>query len=167
MQYNTNFSKGYHTMKDRKQVYLRVALALYCAVMIYLLFFNGRQNYFNLPFSDYVRRNTNFIPFQYIVGYFRNIMSGENFHYAIVNLVGNVAVFIPLGALIPLVFKKLASFWKYILSAIIIPVVIESIQLVFMVGCFDVDDIILNVLGLLIGYGIYALIKKHNCTEIV
>lgn len=110
-------------------------------------------------FSEYIRHNTNFIPFHYINGYLFNVMHGRRLFEAAVNLAGNIAVFIPLGAMIPAVFPRLSSLKRFITAALCIPLVIECMQLVFMVGCFDVDDIILNVFGLLIGYGIYALLR--------
>lgn len=148
-------------MKNRKKIAVCIVFTAYCLMMIYLLFFNGRRNYFDCSFAEYAVRNTNFVPFRYINGYIRNLKDGEKISYATMNLVGNVAVFIPLGALLPVVFKKLVSFPKYILTAVFIPLAIESLQLIFMVGCFDVDDIILNVIGLLMGYGLYMLIKRE------
>ncbi len=48
----------------------------------------------------------------------------------------------------------------YILSGFSISLTIEVIQLITKVGCFDVDDMILNTLGAALGYGIYAVCDK-------
>lgn len=149
-------------MKDRKRIAIWIIFSVYCFFMVYLLFFNGRNNYQNYSFSEYVANNTNFILFHYINGYVRNMIAGERLFEAVINLVGNVVMFVPIGLLLPLAVKRLSSFRSFIICSLCIPLVIESIQLVFMVGCFDVDDIVLNVIGQIIGYGLYILIRGRK-----
>ena len=75
------------------------------------------------------------------------------------NLVGNVLVFIPYGFLLPLCYPECGKWWKTFLWALGFVMVIEIYQLFSAFGAFDVDDILLNVTGALIGYGLYSMLK--------
>jgi glycopeptide antibiotics resistance protein len=79
---------------------------------------------------------------------------------ALLNLIGNTALFIPLGIVWPAVFKKLDSHKKVISAGFGMSLAIELLQLLFYDRATDIDDLILNTLGFLIGYGIYLLAKK-------
>lgn len=101
-------------------------------------------------------RNINLIPFRSISPYLRNITEP----YAFKNIIANILVFIPLGFFVSNknsknVFKTLAICLSVILS-------IELIQLLFKIGFFDVDDIILNFIGSLIGMGINKILIKES-----
>lgn len=71
------------------------------------------------------------------------------------NLVGNVAVFIPFGFLFPYVFKRGRNFLVMFLNAFLFVLGIEVFQLFSAFGAFDVDDILLNCVGAVIGYICY------------
>ena len=79
---------------------------------------------------------------------------------ALLNLIGNTAMFIPLGIVWPAVFKKLDAHWKVIAAGVGVSLTIEIVQLPFFDRASDIDDLILNSLGFLMGYGIYLLVKK-------
>lgn len=68
------------------------------------------------------------------------------------NLGGNVIAFLPYGAFLPTIWKKLRKFWMVVLFSFEFSLIVELIQLVLKVGCFDVDDMILNTLGGALGY---------------
>ncbi len=74
------------------------------------------------------------------------------------NIFGNLALFVPSGVIYPLVYPKLDRFWKVALAGFGLSLCIELLQLLFAVRMTDVDDLILNTLGCLIGYGIYAAV---------
>ena len=78
----------------------------------------------------------------------------------LLNVIGNAAMFIPTGIILPILYKELDSFWKTVAAGTMISLCIEIIQLPFSVRASDVDDLILNTLGVAVGYGIYALAKK-------
>ena len=78
----------------------------------------------------------------------------------LLNAIGNVAMFIPTGIILPILYKELDSFWKTLAAGAMLSLCIEIIQLPFSVRASDVDDLILNTLGVAVGYGIYALAKK-------
>lgn len=73
------------------------------------------------------------------------------------NLAGNVIGFVPFGALLPLMSRSVRRVWKVTLLGFEISALIEISQLIFGVGCFDVDDMILNTLGALLGYIIFYI----------
>ena len=79
---------------------------------------------------------------------------------ALLNLIGNIAMFIPLGIVWPAVFKKLDTHLKVIAAGVGFSFSIELLQLFFYNRATDIDDLILNSLGYLIGYGIYLFVKK-------
>ena len=77
----------------------------------------------------------------------------------LLNIIGNTAMFIPSGIILPIIYKKLNSFWKVVAAGAMISLCIEILQLPFSGRASDVDDLILNTAGVMIGYGIYALVR--------
>jgi glycopeptide antibiotics resistance protein len=76
------------------------------------------------------------------------------------NVIGNAAMFIPSGIVLPIVYAKLDRFSKVILSGALISLCTEILQLPFPARATDIDDLILNTLGVAVGYGIYAAAKR-------
>ncbi len=95
----------------------------------------------------------NLIPF---VSFFDYPSFGELF----INLVGNIALFIPIGIIWPSVFKRLNTHIKVISAGVGFSLFIELLQIFFYARTTDVDDLILNTTGFLIGYSIFILLKK-------
>ena len=79
---------------------------------------------------------------------------------ALRNLLGNIVLFIPLGYFLPAISASLRKFYLTFLSVTIIITTVELAQLVFMVGTCDIDDLILNLLGASMGYGLYRLTNR-------
>jgi glycopeptide antibiotics resistance protein len=79
---------------------------------------------------------------------------------ALLNLIGNTAMFIPLGIVWPAVFKKLNTHRKVITAGAGVSLIIELLQLPFYNRATDIDDLILNSAGFIIGYGIYLLVQR-------
>lgn len=73
------------------------------------------------------------------------------------NLVGNVVGFVPFGLILPIVCPRADSFFRVFLLSLDFSLCVEFIQLIFRVGSFDVDDLILNTLGGILGYFLYRL----------
>ena len=76
------------------------------------------------------------------------------------NVAGNAAMFIPSGIVLPIVYRKLDSFWKVAAAGACISLCIEILQLPFASRASDIDDLILNTLGVVVGYGVYAAFKR-------
>lgn len=75
------------------------------------------------------------------------------------NVIGNTAMFVPLGIVWPAVFRKLDTHKKAIAAGIGTSLLIELLQLPFFDRVSDIDDLILNSAGFLMGYGISLLVK--------
>ena len=78
----------------------------------------------------------------------------------LINVIGNTAMFIPLGIVWPSVYKGLDTHWKVIFAGIGVSLCIEILQLPFYDRVSDVDDLLLNSLGFIIGYLLYLLAKS-------
>ena len=97
----------------------------------------------------------NFIPFKTILPY---LMGFKGWLIAGINILGNIILLVPVGFLMPLVFAEM-NWRKMLLLAIASGFVIESMQVLLHVGIFDIDDVILNGFGVMIGYWNYLLLQ--------
>ena len=78
----------------------------------------------------------------------------------LINIIGNIAMFIPVGIVWPFCFKKLNTIGKTVLAGGGLSLCIEITQLPFYSRCSDIDDLIMNTTGVLIGAIIYFGVKK-------
>lgn len=130
-----------------------------------------------LFFSEEYGRDEPYTTYQYNLELFREIRRYLTHReqigmvYFVINLLGNVVVFMPFGFLVPVLYreqrKDVSYSGHYFRSGLFVTwlgflfsLAIETIQLVTKVGCFDVDDLFLNTLGVVFGYLIYYLSKK-------
>lgn len=95
----------------------------------------------------------NLIP---LVQTFRYLSHLEN-PLVIRNLLGNLALLAPLGIFLPLLFRKLQSFSAVIGVGFLVTLGIEIFQLPLRFRVFDIDDLIINTLGVALGYGVFRL----------
>lgn len=100
----------------------------------------------------------NFIPFKTIKMYIDYAHKLNSFE----NLAGNILVFVPFGILFPMLGRKRTNFGDIFINVFVFVLGIEVFQLFSAFGAFDVDDIILNCFGAILGYIIY-----RKCTEII
>ena len=75
------------------------------------------------------------------------------------NLIGNIAMFIPVGIFWPLCFGKLNRVWKVVLAGFGYSLLIELSQLLFYERSTDIDDLLCNTLGALLGALLFFLIR--------
>lgn len=100
----------------------------------------------------------NLVPLVYLFDY-------PTLKEALINVIGNTLMFLPLGIVWPAVFKELDTHKKAFAAGMGTSLIIEILQLPFYSRLSDIDDLILNTLGYLMGYGIYLLAKalrKHK-----
>ncbi|MDD3172264.1 MAG: VanZ family protein [Herbinix sp.] len=120
---------------------------LYIIILSYFLFFSehyGRENvmkeyHYNLEFFKEIKR---FIKYRELLGF-------ESF---VVNILGNILAFAPFGFLLPLLKIKYRKFFYTTFLCLLFSVSVELVQLLLKVGIFDVDDIMMNTTGGIIGY---------------
>ena len=130
-------------------------LFVYSLVMLWLLF--GRENGWEegLPYRQQLRSNINLIPFLTIKNYYYTLIgssSGEMVRHCFINLAGNVLLFIPAGYLLPRLWRRQRTFVLFLFTCACLILLVEAIQLVTLLGSFDVDDVILNLSGMTLGY---------------
>jgi len=95
----------------------------------------------------------NLLPFVHLFDY-------DSLRGIIWNVAGNVVMFIPTGIILPVVYRELDSVRKVTAVGAFISFCIEILQLPFASRASDVDDLILNTLGVLAGYGICTAVKR-------
>jgi glycopeptide antibiotics resistance protein len=120
-------------------------LILYTVALLILLFFRPNEQGTN---------SLNLIPFSTVVFY----LSGKvNWLISFYNLAANIGLFVPYG-----IYLKLNNYSK--LKGLLISLLsigsIEITQFVSQRGSLDVDDLILNLLGVFLGYWLYPLFKR-------
>lgn len=76
------------------------------------------------------------------------------------NLVGNILVFIPFGFVLPKAYPGCGRWWRVFYCAVGFVMCIELFQLFSAFGAFDVDDILLNVSGAMIGYLLFSILRR-------
>ncbi len=132
---------------------LWAVFALYGAVLLHLLFARESMDT-GAPYWQQVSDHLNLTPLQTIRHQWR--LLHMNAHWArrsgVVNLYGNVIVFIPMGLGLPWLVSRMRKFWRTMLSCTGIIVAVEIAQLLTLRGFGDVDDLLLNLLGCGLGY---------------
>lgn len=98
----------------------------------------------------------NKVPFHTIHTYIRHM---TNIEYLWVNIAGNVVLFIPWGLCLPLLWKKYQSIFGVAVMSVILPVMIEFCQL-FVGRTVDIDDVILNFAGGVLGGLLFFLLRR-------
>lgn len=145
-------------MNNRK---IDTALFLaYCVLMLWLLF--DRPGYEpGIPYWNQVAGRLNLIPFRTLRLFASLLDSGVHAYIrmAVINLGGNIIMFIPLGFLLPRVFLQVTSLTRVLLVTALVITVVEILQLFTLVGSCDIDDLILNLSGAAIGYCFHILGK--------
>lgn len=85
------------------------------------------------------------------------------------NIIFNIMMFVPFGFLLPFVSKKFQVFWKTYIAGFLFTCIIEIVQLLLDLGICELDDLMDNTVGAMIGYGFYRLfmfvVKKWKKQE--
>ncbi|MDD3220366.1 MAG: VanZ family protein [Lachnospiraceae bacterium] len=141
-----------------------ILFVVYILLLIYFLFF--AEWYGRGPVAIEREYHYNLQPF-YEIRRFWNYRNQLGFRAVFLNLAGNVIGFLPFGFILPVISRWFRNFGMTVCSGFFLSVLIECIQLYSKVGSFDVDDMILNTLGAVLGYLLYAICdwirrKKHG-----
>lgn len=141
-------------LKKREKIIFVILTVLYILLMFWLLY--GQR--IGKPDSG----GLVLVPFQTIVGDIRTILFTDSGSRGVLlmNLVGNVVVFIPIGIILPAFFRIMRKFPVFLAAAFLIDLAIETVQYVTKLGWFDIDDILLNIPGMAIGYLVFRIIFK-------
>lgn len=129
----------------------KIFFVLYVVFIIYFLIF-----------SDWYGRTGEMSEYRYNLELFREIKRFWDYRHQVgmismvMNLFGNVLIFMPFGFFLPMAsrFRSVFAtiFWSFMLS-----LAVEMFQFITKVGCFDVDDLLLNTVGGIIGHIIFCV----------
>jgi glycopeptide antibiotics resistance protein len=97
----------------------------------------------------------NLVPFQTLGIYLNNLGSW----FWMRNLLGNLALLLPLGLLGPIALPALGRWWRIALLALLVSTAIELTQLLVPDRSADIDDVIVNVAGALLGYLAFVIVR--------
>ena len=142
-----------------------VFFVLYCAAMLWLLFCRSPGWIPGLDYEEQLRANINLSPLYTIKNYLRVVLKRTNddaLLHCIINLGGNVLLFIPAGVLLPKLWPKQRNFFRFFATCTGIMFFIEVLQLFTLLGSFDIDDLILNLAGMTLGFIGYHLFRKQK-----
>lgn len=148
-------------MKAKARWFAACALIAYSALLIRVVVFKAipsiRTRHLRLKFSGPHTGPANLIPFKTIAP---QLMGHGNHLINMVNLFGNIIPFMPIGLLAPLVLRFFS--WQRALAlGVATGLTFELMEIIFRVGIFDVDDVILNTSGVMLGYGVFAIFKRR------
>ena len=142
-------------MKRNNRPLLPWILFILYAVGMLVLLFDREQT----------QQSINLEPFHTIRLFIRVLLydpSDYNIRLAVVNLLGNIIMFIPLGYFLPRLWRGLRKWWRTWLATLLIMTAVEIAQFFTLRGTCDVDDLILNLLGAAIGYIFFRILKKDR-----
>lgn len=142
-------------MKKKIRMGTIVFLVLYLMVLAYVCFFS--EAYGRTETQNIYRYNL--VPFKEIMRFYtyRELVGIRAF---VLNLFGNVLAFLPFGMMMPIISWRYRGFVKVTGLTFLLSLSIECIQLLTKVGSFDVDDLLLNTLGGIIGFCIFWIMNK-------
>lgn len=137
----------YLSEKNRQKTVRRAAFLLfllYCSILLIVLF--GMRYSAGRVVShplNHITENINLIPFHEIGSWKL--------------LVGNGLLFFPFGFLLPIIWRKEPHFKTLIMTLFVVIIVVELLQVLTGLGQFDVNDVILNMIGGVIGFFVWKI----------
>ena len=132
---------------DWKRERLHILMYINLLVIIYFTF-----SPLLLDLNEVFNCRINLIPFVYLLDY-------DVRAHMIYNVLGNIMMFVPTGIVLPVLYKRLDNFFKVAGTGLLISLAIEILQLPFADRTSDVDDLILNTLGVVIGYVLFVIVR--------
>ncbi len=133
-----------------------VLFAAYLILLFYLVFFSesmgrtGEHQYrYNLTLFREIKR---FFVYRKVMGY----------EPLLLNVVGNVLAFMPFGYFLPKLTRRGENLFFTVLLGFELSLGVELLQLIFKIGCFDVDDLLLNTVGSFLGYLVYFFFTRRK-----
>ena len=141
-------------MSDKLRGFLTVLFVIYFGALVYGLFFATQFGR-----TQELEHGVNLVPFAEIFRFWKGpeSLGNSQFWY---NVVGNIAVFVPLGFFTALLLRRRYYGAFALAVTYIVSLVAELLQYLLKVGTFDIDDVILNTFGGLLGILIAAAIRK-------
>ncbi len=139
----------------RNQKFGWVLFIAYLALLVYFMFF-----------AESFGRDTTQRGYAYNLELFKEIKRFYRYRAQLgmqaflLNVVGNVVAFMPCGFFLPIISRRGKRWYNCFILCFLLSLSIETTQLVFKVGSFDVDDLLLNTAGGILGYITYHIVQK-------
>ena len=142
-------------MNKRHHVFKNIIFIVYCIFLIWILFSMREARASIISFEairERISSSVNIVPFDTINSYLRAYENGTISRTVVyANLIGNILLFFPMGVMLPHYMKKPRIF-PFIFLILIMTILVEAVQLITGLGSLDIDDVILNLSGAVIGY---------------
>lgn len=150
--------------KGRKvKIFAKIVFIMYALCLLRIVLFKRVTLTELIKFGiDPSKRVIYYMPF---AGFTYLFQGGYNFFSICENYIGNLVLFIPLGIIINYYSKK-ANYKKSLLYGALLSISFEIIQYIFAIGTSDINDVIMNSCGALIGCFIYKMIIRKNDDKI-
>lgn len=135
--------------------WIMVLFLYYIWMLLNLLFFDaafGRQQ---------MHYGINLQPFYTIRNYLRAYNRGYIPDIALVNLLGNIVAFAPMGFFLPSLCRWMGNLFLYVPTMLLMISGVEVMQVVMNCGSGDVDDLILNMAGALVSWLVLWPLSRH------
>lgn len=134
---------------NRKKTALWVAFGIYLAVLLYFMFFGfGRPQItteYGYRYSFLLDRIPLWLP---------KSLGMDTLRLWVFSF-GNLVAFIPIGLFVPVLCKGLGRYWALLGTFVAAILCLELLQMVTYLGSFDLADVVVNAMGVTIGYGTY------------
>ena len=140
--------------KKRSKAKSWVCFLAYLLLLGYVVFISS-----GLGRVEHEEYRYNLTLFQEIERYYNIGIKTGNWNLFWFNVIGNIVVFLPLGIFLPKLFQRCRKLLTVTVLSLELSLVIEITQLVTKIGSFDVDDLLLNTIGGILGYLIYSIIS--------
>lgn len=134
--------------------------AVYIVMLLRITLFKQVSLYNLFAAIGASERTISIIPFKSV---FEMVHDGVSAARVIENVLGNLAVFMPLGLLLPILTKDKSK--KILLYGFVLSLFIEVMQYILALGSSDIDDLLLNTLGAMVGYAIYKAVRRKSRTD--
>ncbi len=149
-------------MKSKRPLLIAVFI-VYCAAVAYVTLMRSAAAVFDtfdmlgtdgfMSYRELLSANLNLIPFFSFYNFITMpVKTGIVVRGFLVNLFGNLLLFLPWGLLLPCISEKMRSAKRFFAVTSAVIICIELIQLFTLLGACDIEDYLLNIIGALIGF---------------
>jgi len=135
--------------RTKRGEFVLILFLLYISIVLYITVFRFG--------SHYAERQINLTIFRELINIYHKNGVGQFLWL----FVGNIAWFIPFGFFLPMVLKS-SSLAKTVTVGFLFSLVIEALQYVFYKGVAELDDLLLNTLGVVIGYFLFWIVSRYR-----
>lgn len=140
------------SIKWRRELILN-AFIFYILLLIHLTVFREENSINNVSIVLRPLSEINWVPFVETA----KLTQGTSLFDYYYNLYGNILWFVPMGFCAAYLMKKKHSFLRSLLIGVTVSFLIEAMQFLFYTGISDIDDLIFNTVGTVIGIGLFEI----------